>query len=63
MSQVQTIKTLVHEIAHAKLHRPDDILAIHLKAVWGNFHFFGEGLSVWPQKRLPGQRVDFLPFR
>ena len=28
MSQVQTIKTLVHEIAHAKLHRPDDILAI-----------------------------------
>ena len=28
ISQVQTIKTLVHEIAHAKLHRPDDILAI-----------------------------------
>ena len=28
MSQVQTIKTLVHEIAHAKLHRPDDILEI-----------------------------------
>ena len=23
MSQVQTIKTLVHEIAHAKLHNPD----------------------------------------
>lgn len=26
MSQVQTIKTLVHEIAHAKLHKPSDIL-------------------------------------
>lgn len=26
MSQVQTIKTLVHEIAHAKLHNPKDIL-------------------------------------
>ena len=26
MSQVQTIKTLVHEIAHAKLHKPADIL-------------------------------------
>ena len=26
MSQVQTIKTLVHEIAHAKLHNPADIL-------------------------------------
>ena len=26
MSQVQTIKTLVHEIAHAKLHRPEDLL-------------------------------------
>ena len=26
MSQVQTIKTLVHEIAHAKLHRPADLL-------------------------------------
>ena len=26
MSQVQTIKTLVHEIAHAKLHEPADIL-------------------------------------
>lgn len=26
MSQVQTIKTLVHEIAHAKLHKPGDIL-------------------------------------
>lgn len=28
MSQVQTIKTLVHEIAHAKLHKPDDILDV-----------------------------------
>ena len=27
MSQVQTIKTLVHEIAHAKRHRPADLLA------------------------------------
>ena len=27
MSQVQTIKTLVHEIAHAKLHKPEDLLA------------------------------------
>lgn len=27
MSQAQTIKTLVHEIAHAKLHKPADILA------------------------------------
>ena len=26
MSQVQTIKTLVHEVAHAKLHSPLDIL-------------------------------------
>ena len=26
MSQVQTIKTLVHEIAHAKLHNPKDVL-------------------------------------
>ena len=26
MSQVQTIKTLVHEIAHAKRHRPADLL-------------------------------------
>lgn len=26
MSQVQTIKTLVHEIAHAKLHKPADLL-------------------------------------
>ena len=26
MSQAQTIKTLVHEIAHAKLHKPSDIL-------------------------------------
>lgn len=26
MSQAQTIKTLVHEIAHAKLHNPKDIL-------------------------------------
>lgn len=26
MSQVQTIKTLVHEIAHAQLHKPDDLL-------------------------------------
>lgn len=26
MSQVQTIKTLVHEIAHAKLHKPEDLL-------------------------------------
>ncbi len=26
MSQVQTIKTLVHEIAHAKLHKPADFL-------------------------------------
>ncbi len=26
MSQVQTIKTLVHEIAHAKLHKPTDLL-------------------------------------
>ena len=26
MSQVQTIKTLVHEIAHAKLHNPEDLL-------------------------------------
>lgn len=26
MSQVQTIKTLVHEIAHAKLHKPKDVL-------------------------------------
>ena len=26
MSQTQTIKTLVHEIAHAKLHEPEDIL-------------------------------------
>ena len=26
MSQTQTIKTLVHEIAHAKLHEPKDIL-------------------------------------
>lgn len=26
MSQVQTIKTLVHEIAHAKLHQPADLL-------------------------------------
>lgn len=25
MSQVQTIKTLVHEIAHAKLHKPEDL--------------------------------------
>lgn len=25
MSQVQTIKTLVHEIAHAKLHKPKDL--------------------------------------
>lgn len=28
MSQVQTIKTLVHEITHAKLHKPDDILDV-----------------------------------
>ena len=28
MSQVQTIKTLVHEIAYAKLHKPDDILDV-----------------------------------
>lgn len=28
MSQVQTIKTLVHEIAHAKLHKPDDTLDV-----------------------------------
>lgn len=28
MSQVQTIKTLVHEIAHAKLHQPEDLLAV-----------------------------------
>ena len=28
MSQVQTIKTLVHEIAHAKLHQPQDLLAV-----------------------------------
>lgn len=28
MSQVQTIKTLVHEIAHAKRHRPNDILEV-----------------------------------
>ena len=27
MSQAQTIKTLVHEIAHAKLHKPTDILS------------------------------------
>ena len=27
MSQAQTIKTLVHEIAHAKLHKPPDILS------------------------------------
>lgn len=26
MSQVQTVKTLVHEIAHAKLHQPKDLL-------------------------------------
>ena len=26
MSQAQTIKTLVHEIAHAKLHKPKDLL-------------------------------------
>lgn len=26
MSQVQTIKTMVHEIAHAKLHQPADLL-------------------------------------
>lgn len=26
MSQVQTIKTLVHEIAHAKLHKPKDLV-------------------------------------
>lgn len=28
MSQVQTIKTLVHEITHAKLHKPEDLLTI-----------------------------------
>lgn len=28
MSQVQTIKTLVHEIAHAKRHRPKELLEI-----------------------------------